>query len=141
VGIGNTFRHDDGAGIVVARALRRCRVPGMSVYESDGDGCRLLELMRDANAVILVDATSSGAEPGTICRLEPCDSRISQIAACSSHAFGVRDALALGATLGVLPPSVVVFGIEGQDFSPGRGLSRPVHNAAASVIQQILAAG
>jgi hydrogenase maturation protease len=139
VGIGNTFRHDDGVGLVVARALRLSHLPHVSIRESDGDGCSLLEMMRDADRAILVDATSSGLEPGTVSRLEPSDSRISQIAPTSSHAFGLRDALGMGATLGVLPASVVIYGIEGLDFSPGRGLSAPVRKAAASVIREIVA--
>ena len=69
-GIGKLFRSDDAAGIVLARILRD-RVPAsVRIIEESGEGAALVEVLRDAPGVILVDAVHSGAAPGTLHRLD-----------------------------------------------------------------------
>ena len=63
IGCGNTDRADDGAGILVARRLREL---GLDALEHAGDGFALLELWHGSDDVVLVDAMSSGALPGTV---------------------------------------------------------------------------
>ncbi len=57
--------------------------------------------------------------------------------ATSTHAWGVAQAVALGRVLGALPPYLVVYGIEGQDFGPGREVSPEVARAVPEVARRI----
>ena len=139
IGIGNDDRGDDAVGRHVARGLRS-RVPtDVEVLEHDGEAIRLLELLAAANAAYLVDAAVSGAPPGTITRLEPAGRALprSRFAA-SSHGLGLAEAIELAGTLGSLPRHLVVYAIEGADFSPGAPLSPAVAAAAVELEARLL---
>ena len=66
VGIGSEYRNDDSVGLVVAREIRKKLVLFGSVKEESGEGAALIEAWQGYETVILVDAISSGAKPGTI---------------------------------------------------------------------------
>ena len=60
IGIGNEYRRDDGAGLVVARRIRAA-APGLRVREESGEGAALIEAWRGAEIVVLCDAVHSGS--------------------------------------------------------------------------------
>ena len=135
LGLGNEFRGDDGVGRVVARRLSETPVPGVEIREESGEGAALMDAWQDAQSVILVDAVQSGAAPGTIHRLDassvPVPSRFFHY---STHAFSVAEAVELARALGQLPPRLILFGIEGKDFSSGEELSPEVAGAVNELI-------
>jgi len=143
IGVGNPFRGDDAAGQAVVRRLHGEIPSGVRVLEETGDGAELLEAWKGADCVILVDAVQSGAPPGTIHRL---DARFEKLPVwfshSSTHAFGVAEAIELARTMGDLPERLVVYGIEGLDFSAGTALSPEVAEvvpaAANLILQEIL---
>jgi DNA-binding transcriptional LysR family regulator len=59
---------------------------------------------------------------------------------CSTHAFGVAEAIELGRGLGNLPQYLVVYGIEGKNFAAGVGLSAEVEEVTGEAVRQALAA-
>jgi hydrogenase maturation protease len=102
------------------------------VYEGEPVG--LIEEWTGADAVIIVDAVSSGASPGTIHRLDPLSERIpAALSQGSTHAFGLSDTIELARTLDRLPARLTVYGIEGKDFGAGDQLSAPVRTAVDAV--------
>lgn len=137
IGVGNAFRSDDAVGLVVAQRLRPL-LPGVPVVEATGEGAALLELWRDAERVILIDAVSSGALAGTIHRLEvhaqPLPSAFFRY---STHAFGVAEAIEMARVLQQLPSRFVVYGIEGQHYAAGTVLSPEVEQAARVVVARV----
>lgn len=114
IGIGNDFRQDDGVGLVVARRLKVCAVPGVEFLEHDGEATSLLEAWERFERIAVVDATWSGAAAGTILRMDAHATGIAEGVWHSSHTLGLAEAISLARTLGRLPPSLVVYGIEGQ---------------------------
>ena len=66
VGIGSEYRNDDSVGLVVAREIHEKLFPSVTVKEESGEGAALMEAWQGYETVILVDAISSGAKPGTI---------------------------------------------------------------------------
>ena len=138
IGVGNAYRSDDGVGLVVIRALQAKELPDTSCIESNGDGGALMEAWASPNKVILIDAVASGAKPGTIHRFDALTQPLpADLSFLSTHAFGVAEALQLAHALHRLPASLVVYGIEGKNFTAGTGLSSEVENAAREVIEQI----
>ena len=111
VGVGNAWRSDDGAGPALARRLGDD--PRVLVYEGEPVG--LIEAWAGADEVVIVDAVSSGAAPGTVHRLdaraEPLPN--SELLRGSTHAFGLMETIELARALGRLPPQLLVYGIEG----------------------------
>ena len=96
IGLGNGMRGDDAVGLLAARRLRQ-EVGGCAeVIEAEMAGVELIELMKGAHSVILIDAARSGQAPGTIHRLDASAGPIgAQIFPRSSHALGPIDALEL----------------------------------------------
>lgn len=138
IGVGNAYRSDDGAGLAAARELARIGLTGASVIEASGDGTSLMDAWEGADQVVLIDATSSGAPPGTIQRIEaathPIPARFSHH---STHSVNVAEAIELARILHRLPPGVTVFGIEGETFRPGIEISPRVQCGIREVVRSI----
>lgn len=139
IGVGNAYRRDDAAGLIVARRLKELGLESGRVLEHTGEGAALMESWKDAQTVILIDAVYSDAPPGTIHRFDARHQSLpAQIFRCSSHAFSIAEAVELARALNQLPQHVAVFGIEGKDFKAGTGLSPEVEKAVPSVVEQVL---
>ena len=139
IGVGNPYRRDDAAGREAVRRLRDRAPHVIATLEHDGEGTSLMEAWQGVDLVIVVDAVSSGAPPGTVQRFdvrsEPLPAAILRD---STHAVGVPDAVELARALGRLPPRLIVYGIEGRAFDAGEALSPEVERAVDEVISRIL---
>src|ERR1700745_2311786 len=71
-GIGNAWLRDDGFGGEVAKELTERELPeGVSVMDFGSGGLDLAyEVMRGYDALILVDVSRQGGEPGTLYVME-----------------------------------------------------------------------
>ncbi|HEX9131041.1 MAG TPA: hydrogenase maturation protease [Ktedonobacteraceae bacterium] len=139
IGIGNEYRSDDSVGLAAIRALKAHELPGDTLLkECSGDGAELMEMWNTARMAMLIDAVSSGAKPGTIYRFNALAHAIpAQLSFQSTHAFSVAEAIELARVLGQLPPSLIVYAIEGKNFSSGVGLSPEVEKAMRKVVEQV----
>jgi hydrogenase maturation protease len=139
IGVGNAWRGDDAAGLMVARRLRQENLPVVKISESPGTGSALSDAWQDAARVIVVDAIVSGAAPGTIYRFDARDPAATFPVSWSpsSHGWGLSEALALGKVFQNLPPVLIIYGIEGENFAIGDGLSPDVAAAIPEVTRRI----
>jgi len=139
IGVGNEFRSDDAAGILIAREIKGKKLPGVTVIEESGEGAALMDAWSEAGNVFLIDAVSSGAVSGTVYRI---DARIKplpkELVLFSTHAFGVTQAVELARSMNKLPPKLVLFGVEGKNFSSGRDLSFEVLASVQKMTQMLL---
>jgi hydrogenase maturation protease len=134
IGVGNTWRGDDGAGVAVARRLRELSPTGVEIRELEGDATGLVEAWSGADRVVVVDAAQSGAPPGTVRRFDACSGPLPVHSLRSStHAFGVSDAVELARALGRLPGRLEVYAIEGVSFAAGDRLSPDVERAVGEL--------
>jgi hydrogenase maturation protease len=140
LGIGNEFRRDDGAGLEVARRVTAENPDGLIVRETGGDAAAWLDAWEGFNHVVAVDAVSSGAEPGTIFRFEADERPLPRVFASlmSSHGLGLSEAIELARALGRLPAHLTIYGIEGDDFGEGIGLSPGVRRAVEKTAARII---
>lgn len=139
IGIGNEFRCDDGIGLHVARRLRKLNLSNVKVIEKSGEGAQLIDLWKGETDVIVIDATSSGSEPGTIHRLAASERKIpSKFFHYSTHNFSVAEAIELARTMKQLPKNLLLYGIEGRDFSRGVEITPVVQKAGEYVVDLIL---
>lgn len=129
IGVGNRLRRDDGAGLAVVERLRAAdldaRLLGLEHVPPD-----LYEQWAGASRVILVDAASSGAAPGTLRRFDGADPVPGVSLRLSTHGFGLEQAVELARALDQLPASLTVYAIEGATFDSGEGLTPAVAAAA-----------
>lgn len=141
IGIGNDMRGDDGAGLLVARLAQACAPPHLTIVQQSGEGSALVEAWRGYDDVIVVDAATSGATPGTIHSFDAGDAPLPACFASnlSSHAFGLAGAVELARRLDCLPARLVVYGIEAHSFQHGAPLSPAVQTAARSLARRLTA--
>lgn len=116
IGIGSPFA-GDRFGIeaieILLESSELAAFPGNDVEwcTLDRPGVNLIERLKGAETVLLIDAMESGAEPGTVRRLSLGD-LLQQTAVPSTHQLGVAESLALAQALGELPPRLLIYGIE-----------------------------
>lgn len=139
IGVGNTMRCDDGVGVATVRSAA-VRLSGIAqVLELSGEGTELMQAWDEIDEVMVVDAVASGGEPGTVYRIDPGEVEVpSKFFRYSSHLFGVAEAVELSRTLGKLPRWMVLYGIEGGDWSAGETLSPKVADGARECAEQIV---
>ncbi len=141
IGIGNIFRGDDAVGLVAARRLRELPLKEVQVLELDGDITTIAESWQGAAKVIVVDAATSRGVAGAIYRFEAHAEPLPRklfATCCSCHAFGLAQQIEMARTLRQLPPCLIVYGIEGRDFTLGAPLSPEVAAAVPEVIRRVL---
>ena len=139
IGVGNPYRSDDGAGLAAVRLIRAAALPRVDVTEIEGEPTSLIDAWGGASRVVVVDAVTSGAEPGTIHRFDavaqppppPFRHR-------GTHAFSVADVVELARAVDRLPDRLVVFGIEGAEFGAGLGLSPGVEAAVRATATRVV---
>ncbi|HEY3413775.1 MAG TPA: hydrogenase maturation protease [Armatimonadota bacterium] len=136
VGIGNAWRGDDAAGLMVAD-LVDADTADVAAVRHEGDGAALLDLWAGYEMVVLVDAIVSGAPPGTIRRFRDRHSLPRPWFGGGSHLINVTEAVDLARTLGRLPPQLLVIGIEGRSFQPGDPMSAEVEASVRRVADDL----
>jgi hydrogenase maturation protease len=138
IGVGNTFRCDDALGILVARELERRHPDDINVIEAPGEAAGLIQSWKERSRVAVVDAVGRGQSPGQVYRIDAIHERIETVQFhSSSHEFGLAETIALARTLARLPAILFVYGIEGQEFDNGIGLSDPVVKSLPELIRMI----
>jgi hydrogenase maturation protease len=142
IGIGNRFRRDDAAGLEVARRVRE-RVGGaVHILELEGEPIDALDVLVPADDVIVADAVAGAGAAGSVHVLDATDEPIpAPLRAKGTHTFSLADVVELARATERLPRSLVVYGIEGGDFSTGEGLTEPVARAvedsAAAIVRRV----
>ncbi len=135
IGLGTRFG-DDASGLLVAEGLAESLAESGLEAVSCGRPVDLLEALDGAEAAVLVDATRSGLEPGTV--HEPAPEALCEARPVSSHGLGVAEALALARALGRLPERLAIVGIEAER-TEGEELSAAVRASLLEARERVLA--
>ena len=127
LGVGNLLLSDEGFGVHVAAALEKEELPAdVEVVEGGTDGFHLINIIREAGRLIVVDAIRGGQAPGTIYRFDVRDApggRLPQLT--SAHQVGILEVLELTA-LTTEVPETVFLGVEPESLAMGMELSPTV---------------
>ena len=140
IGLGNDFRSDDAAGLIIARRIKENSLDTVRVVEGISDAAALFDAWKGAEKVIIIDAAASGMHPGRIYRFDALSENIPEDFFCSysTHDFSITDSVELATTLGELPEEIIIFGIEGERFLHGSELSQEVEKAIPAITECIL---
>lgn len=141
IGIGSPFG-DDRIGWDAVDAIEKsgvlARFPhGMvSTFCCSQPAIGLLPLLTGADAAILIDAMRSGASFGTVRKINASVLRFAP-RKISSHGLSLPESLALGRELGLLPETMVVYGIEIQRDEASAGVQDKVHAPIPGLLRAI----
>jgi len=139
VGCGNPDAADDSAGLEIVRRLRQLGDCGCDLREETAAGLELLDLLPLADAIVFVDAVTSGGVPGALFltslpskELEP-----RALGSLSSHGWGLAEVLKLGQALERTIPRLFLLGIEAGTVAQGGSRSAAVEQAITLVVKRI----
>jgi len=141
LGLGNIIMRDEGLGVrACERLTRRYRLPDyVNVLDGGTLGLDLLPYLDGVTDLLIIDAVSAGAPPGSLVRLE--NEQIPQALALkmSMHQVGLQELLAVMALRGQTPPRVVLWGMEPLILEPGLDLSEPVLANLDTLVASVVA--
>ncbi|MGH2894832.1 MAG: hydrogenase maturation protease, partial [Solirubrobacteraceae bacterium] len=144
-GVGNAWLRDDGFGGEVARRLGELELPaGVSVMDAGTGGLDLAyEVMRGYDALVILDVSPQGGEPGTLYVMEPDEEAvpggIEDGDVINPHAMDPQTVLRFVKSVGAWPGKVVVIACEPEQVSEmGWGLSERVQGAVARAVALVL---
>jgi hydrogenase maturation protease len=139
LGIGNVLLSDEGVGVHVASEIAKMDLPsGVSVVEGGTDGFRLLNVITEADRLIIIDAVKGGADPGSIYCFD-----IDEVRSCPSgfktsvHQIGILEVIDLSGLIGKTPHTTVI-GIEPKSLDMAMELSPEIMEKVPRIIQLVM---
>jgi hydrogenase maturation protease len=138
LGVGNLLLSDEGIGVHVANELMRMNLPPeVTVVEGGTDGFRLIDIITEADRLIVVDAVKGGATPGSIYRFD-----INEVQSCPSgfktsvHQIGILEVINLAGLIGKTPRTTVI-GVEPKSLEISMELSPEIKAKIPNIIELI----
>lgn len=139
LGVGNILLSDEGVGVHVANELMKMKLPpDVTVVEGGTDGFRLLNVITEADRLIVIDAVKGGAQPGSIYRFD-----INEVRNCppgfktSVHQIGILEVIDLSGLIGKIPHTTVI-GVEPKSLKMGMELSPEIKAKIPRIIELVL---
>ena len=141
LGLGNSLCSDDGVGPAVIEWLDQQVLPaGVEAIDGGTAGLEIVSTLMSHERAIIVDAANIDRAPGEWLRFTPDVARLKDNdTALSLHSAGLAEALALGAALKVLPPTIIIYGVQPQNLDWSPQLSAEVQAVVPEVGRAILA--
>lgn len=137
--LGNPLRGDDGIGTAVLTHLASLGLPPDVVLVDGGTpGLETVLLLQGYQRAIIIDAAEMGLTPGAWrCFQQGAIARSAAGLTGTLHNAGLAEALHLGAALNILPPQIIVYGIQPQSVGWEPGLSAAAAAAVPVVARAI----
>jgi hydrogenase maturation protease len=139
LGVGNLLLSDEGVGVHVANELMKMDLPpGVSVVEGGTDGFGLLNIITEADRLIVIDAIKGKAPPGSIYRFD-----IGEVVNCPSgfktsvHQIGILEVLNLASLIGKTPHTTLI-GVEPKSLEMGMELTLEIKEKIPRIIEFIV---
>jgi hydrogenase maturation protease len=139
LGVGNLLLSDEGVGVHVANELMKMSLPPeISVVEGGTDGFGLLNIIKEADRLIVIDAVRGDAAPGSIYRFD-----VGEVRNCPSgfktsvHQIGILEVLDLSELIGKTPYTTII-GVEPKSLEMGMELSPEIKAKIPRVIELIM---
>jgi hydrogenase maturation protease len=144
IGCGNLNRNDDAVGVIIAQQLQQFLAdnphPHVQVYDCGTAGMEVMFQARGSKQLIIIDASSTGSEPGAIFKVPGKELEALPEPSYNLHNFRWDNALAAGRKIfqNDFPDEVTVYLIEAANLDFGLELSPVVQYAAAKVFAEII---
>ena len=133
--VGNILRRDDGFADAVLKALEGEELPaGVELFDAGTSIIELMDVFRDRDKLIVIDAIDGGGSPGTLYRFSPQEVDSEAVALHDIHQL---EALSLGELIDCTPGEAVVIGVQPKELGLGIGLSPELVDVVPKAIELI----
>lgn len=131
---------DEGVGIHALRALQdSCRFePEIELVDGGTSGLDLLPFFGSHRQMMMLDAMSFDAEPGTIGRVENEDILARLNTKTSVHHLGLSDLLAMAQLTDQVPQEIVLFGVQPGSMELEVGMTTEVEAAIPKLLDYVV---
>ncbi|MHB9093703.1 MAG: HyaD/HybD family hydrogenase maturation endopeptidase [Eubacteriales bacterium] len=139
LGVGNVLLKDEGIGVHVIGAMERIPLPdNVKLVNGGVSGIDLLEVIEEADKLIIVDAIDAGDRPGTVFRFNA-DEVKGQLREhkTSLHQVDLFDTLKIARFLDRCPETVII-GIQPKDISWGMELTPDLASLVPRIIDLVI---
>jgi hydrogenase maturation protease len=139
LGVGNVLLSDEGVGVHVANRLMEMELPpNVEVIEGGTHGFRLMNIVTEADRLVVVDAVKGGASPGSIYRFDIKDApSYPDVFKTSAHQIGILEVIHLSELVGRIPETTII-GVEPKSLAMGLELSPQVADKLPKVVETVL---
>ena len=137
VGVGNRMRGDDAAGPIALDRLTGRVDEGVRLVECSGDVTELIDALRLADRVLVIDTVVSGSDPGTLHVVDGRHGLPRGWRSGSTHLIGLAEAIELAWALEAMPAELTVFGVEAGNIEPGTELTPVVDVTLDHIVDRV----
>ncbi len=138
IGVGAPFRGDDEVGLKAVEILSKGLAgDGVDFSLHSDDPARIMQEWCERESVVVIDAVRSGAAGGSVKRFDIAETGFVPHSRTSSHGNALADAIELSRTLGRLPKSLVVIGVEPVTTDLGQPMSELCAAALPKVVEMV----
>ncbi|AFY30634.1 hydrogenase maturation protease [Calothrix sp. PCC 7507] len=143
IGCGNLNRNDDAVGVIIAQRLQKYLAEHphshVQVYDCGTAGIEVMFQARGSKQLIIIDASSTGSEPGAIFKVPGEELENLPEPSYNLHNFRWDNALATGRKIfqNDFPQDVTVYLIEAANLDLGLELSPAVEHSANLVFEEV----
>jgi hydrogenase maturation protease len=140
IGVGNPLMGDEGAGIAAIEALKeRGLPPDVDLIDAGSVGMSLLHILRNYDAVMIIDAANFGGKPGEVRVFGPDEVKsVKGLRRESLHEADLLQVIELSRTLGELPEAVLIFAIQFKSVEHSMDMSEEVRSAVPEVVEAVV---
>lgn len=140
LGIGNDILSDDGIGPKLVRKLEaKMKVPGVKFMSASVGGLDILEIMKDYEDVVVIDAIRTGkGKPGEVYTFTPADFK-ETLHLSNMHDINFLNALELGKKVGMNTPSeILIIGVEiAEDHVFSSDFSEEISSNLSNIVDKV----
>ena len=143
LGMGNPLRGDDGIGVAVLETLKASYwfSENITIMDAGTSSLQALLVMQGYQRVFIIDAADIGGAPGdwrciSIEELSIIPEGLIKYG--SFHNAGLKDAIALGQILEILPEEMMIYAVQPQDLQISIGLSDTIATAAHEIVEDLI---
>ncbi len=140
-GVGNELRKDDGIGPAVIRRIAELKLDREYNIHVQNFGQNLYELilmLKDYDALVIVDAIEGDGVPGDIYISEPLRTKEGELGAINLHDADLKKFIELGEALGALPDHTYIVGCHPKDVSYGVGLTPEISEKIDGIAEVVI---
>lgn len=139
IGCGNLLLSDEGLGIHLIEYLKQQTLPeDIELIDGGTAGFELIDFIRSAEKVVIVDAVKAGGRPGQIYRFGPEDFETDNRPQTSVHGISLKDVFASAEKLGNLPV-IKIIGAEPAEIKEGTELSAEIKQILPKLAEVVIA--